>query len=135
MLTICSGRTAASHYFVGVQGQHMFYLDPHQPRPTLPYTTEPVAEYGAIELDSCHTRRLRRLALKDMDPSMLLGFLMTDEEDWVSWKQGINEVQGKPVVHVGEFQPFGGGLGGGNGEREGAVDEVEVLSDEEGGCS
>ena len=86
-----SGRTAASHYFVGVQGNHMFYLDPHQARPLLPYNDKP-SEYSPADVESCHTRRLRRLHLREMDPSMLLGFLITSELDWKEFRRGLAEV-------------------------------------------
>jgi cysteine protease ATG4 len=62
-----------------------------------------------------------------MDPSMLLAFLVTSEHDFVAWKDGIQSVQGKSVVHVQDEEPAPRGQ-----ERAGAVDEVESW-DEEGG--
>ncbi|RPB29490.1 hypothetical protein L211DRAFT_832191 [Terfezia boudieri ATCC MYA-4762] len=128
---IAGGRTGASHYFVGVQGNYIFYLDPHQPRPFLPYQVDPT-KYTAEHLDSCHTKRLRRLHLKEMDPSMLLGFLIKNEGDWQAFRDGVAEVQGKPVIHVGDLEP--NPYGANKGEREEAVDEVEALDDEDEMC-
>lgn len=123
---IAGGRPSASHYFVGVQGSHLFYLDPHHTRPALPY--RPTHElYTEEERDTYHTRRLRRIHIKDMDPSMLLGFLIKDEDDWKDWKKRIELGQGKSILHIlSEMQPDCG-----NG-RQGALDEVEALDDSDG---
>ena len=59
-----------------------------------------------------------------MDPSMLIGFLIKDEDDWEDWKGRIRSTQGKPIVHIhNEMQP--------NSEqgRKEALDEVEALDD------
>ncbi|KAK6543211.1 Cysteine protease atg4 [Orbilia ellipsospora] len=123
---IAGGRPSASHYFVGVQGQTLFYLDPHNTRPLLPYRQDP-STYTSEEVDLCHTRKLRRLHLREMDPSMLLAFLIRDERDWQAWKQGVKEVHGKRVVHVSDTTP---GLGNPPGMREDAVDDVETFDDD-----
>ncbi|KAK2794969.1 Cysteine protease atg4 [Onygenales sp. PD_12] len=122
---IAGGRPSSSHYFVGAQGSYFFYLDPHHTRPALPYHPDGQS-FTEEELNSYHTRRLRRLHIKDMDPSMLIGFLIKDEDDWTSWKQCVQSVGGKSIIHVfdKDASPFGYGS-----EREGAVDEVEALDD------
>jgi cysteine protease ATG4 len=63
-----------------------------------------------------------------MDPSMLIGFLMRHEEDWHMWRQEIESLQGKTVIHVADNDPALLGLGG---ERDGAIDEVESFDDED----
>ncbi|KAK6359573.1 Cysteine protease atg4 [Orbilia brochopaga] len=125
---IAGGRPSASHYFVGVQGQFLFYLDPHNTRPLLPYRKDP-GTYTPEEIELCHTRKLRRLHLREMDPSMLLAFLIRDEKDWQAWKQGVKEVHGKRVVHVSDVTP---GLGHPPGMREDAVDDVDSFDDDSG---
>lgn len=85
---------------------------------TSPYTQD--------HLSTCHTRRIRRLQIREMDPSMLLAFLVTSHDDYEDWKQGIRSVQGKSVVHVQDHEPAPRGQ-----EREGAIDEVESW-DEDG---
>lgn len=122
-----SGRPSSSHYFIGVQDNYYFYLDPHHTRNALRYIT-PTQMYTDEELNSCHTRRLRRLHVKDMDPSMLLGFLIKDEADWTSWKEKINSRTGKQIVHIFQKKPD---LYNSAGERQGALYEVETLDDEE----
>ncbi|KAK4124216.1 hypothetical protein N657DRAFT_655523 [Parathielavia appendiculata] len=123
---IAGGRPSQSHYFIGVQGQWLFYLDPHHPRPTLPYRENP-ADYTPEELDSCHTRRLRHLHVENMDPSMLIGFLIKNEDDWDTWKSAVKHVQGKSIITVSAHDPARG-MGSGRAE---AIDEVQTLSDDD----
>lgn len=119
-----SGRPSASHYFVGVQDSHLFFLDPHCTRPTLP-SRRPDEAYTPEELDTYHTRRLRRINIKDMDPSMLIGFLIKDEIDWTDWKERVQSTPGKPIIHI-----FANGVQADEGYgRKEALDEVEVLDD------
>lgn len=126
---IAGGRPASSHYFVGNQGSSFFYLDPHQPRPALPYH-EDAAEYTADETDSCHTRRLRKITIEEMDPSMLIAFLFQDEADWISWRRTVSEAPGKAIFHVSDSPPTDLGY---SNERHAAVDEVEAFDDEDEG--
>lgn len=119
-----SGRPSASHYFVGTQDSHLFFLDPHTTRPALPYRRSDEL-HTKDEMDTCHTSRLRRIHIKDMDPSMLIGFLIQDEEDWADWKRRVASTSGQPVVHI-----LPGGTHSDHGqERVEALDEVEILDD------
>ncbi|MCJ1265425.1 Cysteine protease atg4 [Lobaria immixta] len=124
---IAGGRPSSSHYFVAVQGDKFFYLDPHQTRLALPLR-EDIAKYTGEEIDSCHTRRLRRLSIEEMDPSMLIGFLITDSEDWKRWRKGVSDVKGKPVVRVADAGPL---HSNNKGERQCTVDDVETFDDED----
>ncbi|KAJ5885325.1 hypothetical protein N7495_009835 [Penicillium taxi] len=123
---VAGGRPSASHYFVGVQDSYLFFLDPHLTRPTLPHR-DPGEAYTTEELDTYHTNRLRRIHIKDMDPSMLIGFLIKDEADWADWKQRVQSSPGKPIIHILAGAPQSNEIVG----REGALDEVEVLDDSE----
>jgi len=127
---IAGGRPNSAHYFVGVQGDYLFYLDPHIVRSKLPFRERP-EEYTTEEVDTCHTMRLRRLHVKDMDPSVLFAFLIRDERDWHEWKHGAVEVQGRSVVTVGEKEPVLTGKGGGS--SQGAVDDVISDDEDDGG--
>jgi cysteine protease ATG4 len=124
---IAGGRPSSSHYFVGCQGDNFFYFDPHETRPALPYHTSP-EDYIEEELSTVHTRRLRSLKIGEMDPSMLMGFLIKDEADWEDWKRRLRQVRGKPIVHVYEKEPPPPGHAA---ERKEAVDEVETFDDED----
>lgn len=125
---IAGGRPSSSHYFVGVQNDTFFYLDPHETRQALP-SHELLSEYTLEEVASCHTRRLRGLDIKEMDPSMLMGFLIRDEADWEDFKRRINEVRGKKIVNIYAREPP---VPGQSTERKEAVDEVQTFDDEEG---
>ncbi|KXJ90665.1 putative cysteine protease ATG4 [Microdochium bolleyi] len=122
---IAGGRPSSSHYFIGVQGLHFFYLDPHFTRPALPYH-ERAEDYTPEETATCHTRRLRRLHIREMDPSMLIGFLISDEEDWKDWRRSVKHVQGKNIIHVSDCDPVAQ-----FSQRAGALDQIEALSDED----
>ncbi|KAH7271933.1 hypothetical protein B0J15DRAFT_162493 [Fusarium solani] len=124
---IAGGRPSSSHYFVGAQGSFLFYLDPHHTRPALPYHENP-DDYTDEEIASCHTSRLRRIHVREMDPSMLIGFLIRSEDDWQNWKRCVKHVQGKSIIHVADRSAL---LGGSSEGREGAIDEVETLSDDD----
>ena len=68
------------------------------------------------------------MPIEEMDPSMLIGFLFRTEQDWRSWRQTVSEAPGKAIFHVADSKPpaFAGGR-----ERDGAIDEVETLDEEE----
>ena len=123
---IAGGRPSSSLYFFGIQGDHFFYLDPHMTRPALQFHPNP-GDFNEEEVDSCHTRRLRRLPLKDMDPSMLIAFLIKDGNDWRSWRNAIGQTTGKPVVHIADEEPC---LHGQGAERPSAMDDVETFDDD-----
>lgn len=64
---------------------------------------------------------------------MLLGFLIRSEEDWRSWRREVTKrrdshdgVRSSAVVHVHDREP---GYQSGEGERAGAVDEVQSCDE------
>lgn len=116
---IAGGRPSSSHYFIGHQGDNFFYLDPHTTRHML--SPQPSAE----DIETCHTRRVRRIALAEMDPSMLLGFLIHSKEEFEEWRKAVSDIPGKAIIHIHETEPK---YATGN-ERAGAVDEVETLDE------
>ncbi|KAK4964404.1 Cysteine protease atg4 [Elasticomyces elasticus] len=120
---IAGGRPSASHYFIGTQSDSLFYLDPHHTRPAIPL------DPSTDDIASCHTRRLRRIHVKEMDPSMLLAFLIRSEEDFGEWRRAVAAVRGKAIVHVHDAEPTYQRTGG---ERAGAIDEVESCDEDDG---
>lgn len=107
---IAGGRPSSSYYFMGHQGNSLFYLDPHNVRPAValryPPSTFPTAvphqldvahrfaledkddelewwshAYTEAQTSTFHCEKVRRMPIKSLDPSMLLGFLVKDEED------------------------------------------------------
>jgi cysteine protease ATG4 len=121
---IAGGRPASSHYFIGHQGgQSFFYLDPHSTRTALPLDPSPE------DIASCHTRRVRKLRIAELDPSMLLGFLVRSQEEFEEWRKAVAAIPGKAIIHIHDTESkYATGP-----ERPGAVDEVEAweTGDEE----
>lgn len=108
------------------QGDKFFYLDPHLVHTALPLHDD-ISKYSVEDVDSCHTRRLRRLSIEEMDPSMLIGFLIQNEDDWKRWRSLNNDLTGKPVVHIADIEPV---HLDDDVERQSAMDEVETIDDE-----
>lgn len=79
-------------------------------------------------VDSFHSRRLRRIHLKEMDPSMLIAFLIHDEDDWRNWRHVVKSVPGKAIVNVVNRDSTQIGT---PTERASAIDEVESLDEDE----
>ncbi|KHJ33782.1 putative cysteine protease atg4 [Erysiphe necator] len=123
---IAGGHPSSSHYFVAVQDYYFFYLDPHNTQPALNMMDD-MNNYSQEEIESCHTRRLRRAHIKEMDPSMLIAFLIRSEKDWMDWRKNIQEFEGKAIIRVADVNPFHSGHVAG---RNDAVDEVETFDDE-----
>lgn len=124
---IAGGRPSSSHYFVGTHGHFMFYLDPHHTRPAFPYADTPESITKA-HVDSFHSRRLRHIHLKEMDPSMLIAFLIHDENDWRNWIHVVKDVPGKAIIHVINRDSTQIGT---PTERASAIDEVESFDEDE----
>ena len=124
---IAGGRPSASHYFIGHQNDQFFYLDPHSTRPML--SASPTAE----EVDAVHTRRVRRLGISEMDPSMLIGFLIHTKQELEEWRKAVEGAEGKSFIHFHDQEPsYSTGASGGGGvghERPEAVDEVETWDE------
>ncbi|KAI5207217.1 hypothetical protein AUEXF2481DRAFT_43367 [Aureobasidium subglaciale EXF-2481] len=124
---IAGGRPASSHYFIGTQADHLFYLDPHTTRPLLPSSP------SEADIATCHTRRLHLIPLEGMDPSMLLGFLIRDEVDWNNWKAAIQSpppTGTKSIVHIYDTEPSLGG-GATDADYERAIAEVQSCDEDE----
>ena len=56
-----------------------------------------IRAYSASDLKTFHCDRVRKLPLSGLDPSMLIGFLCKDEDDWLDFRQRAAEVRGRFV--------------------------------------
>ncbi|MCJ1338462.1 Cysteine protease atg4 [Bachmanniomyces sp. S44760] len=124
---IAGGRPSSSHYFVGVQEEDFFYLDPHQTQKAFPLHKD-LSQYSMADIDTLHAEKLHRLNLKDMDPSMLIGYLIRDEDDWRDWRRRITMTQGKSIVNIADTETI---YRGQSQERASALDEVETFDEDE----
>ena len=105
-----------------------FYLDPHQTRAALPWHEDGL-KYTTAEIDSCHTRRLRRLGIEEMDPSMLIGFLIKSHDDWRDWRSHVEAGEQKPIFNFGDHEP----VYADPTTQESSVDLVVTFDDESDG--
>lgn len=97
-LGIAGGRPSSSHYFIGYQGDYLFYLDPHYPRPALNAMSP--QDLTSDDIASFHTNRIRWLPLNEMDPSMLVGILIKNETDWKAWKNSILNSSATRIIQI-----------------------------------
>ncbi|CDH13406.1 related to Cysteine protease ATG4 [Zygosaccharomyces bailii] len=91
---IAGGRPSSSLYFIGSQGNELLYLDPH--------TAQPFAMQQSSFYDSCHTSHYGKLPLQDLDPSMLIGILVSGQEEYTQWKL---EVQNSNIINILQKKP------------------------------
>lgn len=82
---IAGGRPSSSFYFFGYDGEELFYLDPHYPQSL------------NQDYNTYHTNSFQKLNINEVDPSMLIGILVNDEEDYNSFKKLCVEGENKIV--------------------------------------
>lgn len=87
---IAGGRPNSSLYFVGLQGDDLFYLDPHFSRPAL--ETLPMHEYTKQDLDTYHCPIPRKIHISQLDPSMMLGFYCRTRSELDAFCDRITQV-------------------------------------------
>lgn len=92
---IAGGRPSSSHYFYGYQGNNLFYLDPHFPKPALV-----PSKLTCEAIDTVHSKRIRLLNLSEMDPSMLVGVLIKNRNDWEEWKRHVKNSPQQAIIHI-----------------------------------
>ncbi|WEJ92909.1 Cysteine protease atg4 [Yamadazyma tenuis] len=83
---IAGGKPSSSFYFFGYDNDELLYLDPHYPQGTN-------AGYN-----SYHTPRYQRLTISQLDPSMMIGILVDDLQDYNTFKAECLEKNNK-IVH------------------------------------
>jgi len=142
---------------MGCQGNSLFYLDPHHSRPAISLRHPPpqfmadaqprapsseegerdsasddwwCQAYSDAQLSTFHCDRVRRMPIKGLDPSMLLGFLCMDEaslDDLTSKVRSLN----KPIFSIQDSPPSWMGIDMGipkEGEEESAQDLEDDLA-------
>lgn len=88
---IAGGRPNSSLYFVGLQGDDLFYLDPHFSRPAL--ETLPMHDYTKQDLDTYHCPIPRKIHISQLDPSMMLGFYCRTRSELDAFCERITQVK------------------------------------------
>jgi cysteine protease ATG4 len=108
---IAGGKPSSSYYFVGYQDQDLFYLNPHFSQN---YSDTP-------NYESYHTKNYQKLPLTNLDPSMMIGVLITSPEDYADFKNLCVE-NGNKIVH---FHPMS------KAERKRRNSEFVTINDED----
>jgi len=74
---IIGGKPRSSLYFVGFQGKHLLYLDPHHVQQSVPGTAN-ASKYS----HTFHCDDVLSTPISNVDPSIALGFYCRDREDF-----------------------------------------------------
>lgn len=88
---IAGGKPSSSYYFFGYQGSQLLYLDPHN----LQSVSEDSSTY--------HTNRCQMLPISDLDPSMVVGVLINNLDEFAGFKEEL--VATNIIVHFHEKAP------------------------------
>ncbi|KAJ7746924.1 hypothetical protein DFH07DRAFT_1062874 [Mycena maculata] len=136
---IAGGRPSSSYYFVGSQAEGLFYLDPHHSRPAvplrLPAKTDDGAEqyyasaYTSAELQTFHCDKVRKMPISGLDPSMLVGFLCRDADEWADFRRRVVELP-RAIFSVQEEPPSWPSMDLGGDEDDDALALESLASSE-----
>ncbi|KAF9179441.1 Cysteine protease atg4 [Haplosporangium sp. Z 767] len=107
-LGIAGGRPSSSYYFVGYQGNDLFYLDPHHSRCIV--ETKDLNEYTAEDLATYHCETIRKIDINAIDPSMLLAFYCRDRAEFDAFCERVKALNARPgmgssIFAIGEKAP------------------------------
>ncbi|KAG0266010.1 Cysteine protease atg4b [Linnemannia exigua] len=89
-LGIAGGRPGRSLYFVACQGNDLFYFDPHSVKPRATHE-----EMSYCPSSSYHCNVVRTMDVMELDPSMMLGFLIRSMQDLVDLQVQLKQVMEK----------------------------------------
>ncbi|KAF9959845.1 Cysteine protease atg4 [Mortierella alpina] len=110
-LGIAGGRPSSSYYFVGYQGDDLFYLDPHHSRCVV--ETKDLKDYTAEDFATYHCETIRKIDINSVDPSMLLAFYCRDRAEFDAFCERVKELNARPgmgssIFAIGEKAPVYG---------------------------
>ncbi|RIA84128.1 hypothetical protein C1645_784824 [Glomus cerebriforme] len=102
---IAGGKPSSSYYFIGTQGDDLFYLDPHHSRPAL--ELKEIQNFTEEEMATFHCDTLRKIPISQLDPSMLLGFYCKNSEEFEKFCKLVKEISKdhKPVFTIEQEAP------------------------------
>ncbi|KAG0359609.1 hypothetical protein BC939DRAFT_501354 [Gamsiella multidivaricata] len=107
-LGIAGGRPSSSYYFVGHQGDDLFYLDPHHSRCMV--EAKDLSAYTAEDFATYHCETIRKIDINAIDPSMLLAFYCRDRPDFDAFCERVRAMNARPgmgssIFTIGEKAP------------------------------
>ncbi|XVF14651.1 hypothetical protein REPUB_Repub09cG0080000 [Reevesia pubescens] len=105
-LGILGGKPGASTYIVGVQEENVFYLDPHEVQPVVNLSKDNLE----ADTSSYHCDIIRHIPLDSIDPSLAIGFLCRDKDDFDDFcsraSKVADESNGAPLFTVAQTHSF-----------------------------
>lgn len=81
---IAGGKPSSSYYFIGFEEDQLIYLDPHR-------VYKSCHSQDNIDYSTYHDGQYDKLPINQMDPSMMIGFLIEDKLQWNQWVQYMEE--------------------------------------------
>ncbi|KAK7031343.1 cysteine protease [Favolaschia claudopus] len=143
---IAGGRPSSSLYFVAAQAEGLFYLDPHHSRPAVPLRPPPktnndqdtdeaaeqyyASAYSQAELQTFHCEKVRKMHLSGLDPSMLVGFLCRDAEEWTDFRKRVSELP-RAIFSVQEEPPSWPSVDLGGDEEDDSIALESIASSDD----
>ncbi|KAI8322076.1 peptidase C54, partial [Martensiomyces pterosporus] len=107
---LVGGKPSRSFYFVGRQGDSLFYLDPHVTRQHVPRSTSLDGQsrglFGIPDTDEYHTSHICSMPIYRLDPSMLLGFLFNTEAEWDTFVMAATDKESQRSICTGSTPLF-----------------------------
>ncbi|KAJ2696632.1 hypothetical protein H4R19_005723, partial [Coemansia spiralis] len=120
---LVGGKPSRSFYFVGRQGDSLFYLDPHVTRQHMPRSgaldgraeaydsgTESDSSdfemFGIADTDEYHTTHISSMPIHRLDPSMLFGFLFNTEAEWDAFVMAATDKESQRSICTGTSPLF-----------------------------
>ncbi|OZJ02535.1 hypothetical protein BZG36_04138 [Bifiguratus adelaidae] len=100
---IAGGRPNSAMYFCGCQGDDVLCIDPHTTKPAL--GVKPRDMYTESDLATFHLEGPNCVHITQLDPSMLIGFLILDIQDFDDFCVSFQRVFGslKPIFTIEEY--------------------------------
>ncbi|KAI8991967.1 hypothetical protein BDF20DRAFT_847551 [Mycotypha africana] len=87
---IAGGRPNSSLYFIGLDGDHLIYLDPHFSRAAL--ETKNLKDYTRHDFNTYHCYLPRKIHISHLDPSMMLGFYCQTQKEFDQLREQISQI-------------------------------------------
>lgn len=95
---IVGGVPNRSYYIIGVEGERFIYLDPHTTQPA--YTSDQTLGHYFERAST-----LPAVSWKRIDSSILLGFYIRDQDDWLDFVYGLEESRKMSSEQLISIQP------------------------------